>query len=156
MGRPSAPALTTRKAMQSPLSTAFTVVFCICVGFFAVEKGTMLYEEYVMQALIIRKDLDFLKKCKTAEGYASMNHHPNFCEKIIATAEVGAFWHAVRRVSGSLPFEEMMGVFQRLSWQFMAVLAVLTLVFPSLIISQWRSRQDYAHRGYQDDYKRMV
>jgi hypothetical protein len=149
--------------MQSPLSTAFTVTFAICLAFFAVSKGTMLYEEYIMQALIIEKDMDFLRKCRTSEGYASMNHHPNFCEKIIATAELGAFWHAVRKVSNSLPVEEAFVALQRTSWQLAAIAAVACLVFPSLFISQARSRQEcvplhYAPltqvpRPYSLDYK---
>ena len=72
--------------MQAPVSSAFTVITAIVLAFFAAEKCTLLYEEYVMQAIIIEKDRDFLGKCQTPEGYASMNHHPNFCEKIIATA----------------------------------------------------------------------
>jgi len=132
----------TGRGMNAPLSTAFTVVFCICLGFFAVEKGTMLYEEYIMQALIIEKDMEFLRKCKTPEGYASMNHHANFCEKIMATAELGAFWYAVKKVSSSLPFEEAFAAVHKVSWQLAATAAVLCLVFPTLVISQMRVRQD--------------
>ena len=46
--------------MQAPVSSAFTVITAIVLAFFAAEKCTLLYEEYVMQAIIIEKDRDFL------------------------------------------------------------------------------------------------
>jgi len=128
--------------MQSPVASACTVVFVIATGFFATGKLCMLREEYLKQAIIIEKDWDFLQKCETAEGYANMNHHPNFCENIMATARIGAFWHAVNKVAGSLPFEDLLAGIQKVSWQLLAVLAVACLVFPSLVISQLRFKQE--------------
>lgn len=128
--------------MQAPLGSAFTVVATIILAFFAVEKCTLLYEEYVMQAIIIEKDKDFLEKCQTPEGYASMNHHPNFCEKILATARVGAFWHAVNRVAGSLPIEDVMQRLEQLSWKALALAAVCFLLMPSFCIRLSRSQQE--------------
>jgi len=128
--------------MRAPVTSAFTVVMTIFLLFFAVEKGTLLYEEYVMQALIIEKDADFFRKCETPEGYASMNHHPNFCEKIIATARVGAFWHAVNRVASSLPVEQAVAKLESLSWKVLATRAACFLLAPSLLIRQSRARQE--------------
>lgn len=95
-----------------------------------------------MQAIIIEKDRDFLAKCQTPEGYASMNHHPNFCEKILATARTGAFWHAVRKVAGSLPAEQAVHGLESLSWKACLAAAVAFLIMPSWIIRQSRSRHE--------------
>lgn len=128
--------------MQSLLASAATVVMGIALAFFAVEKACALREEYVMQSIIIEKDRDFLEKCQTPEGYASMNHHPNFCEKILASARTGAFWHAVRVVAGSLQFDQALQVFERLSWKVAAFAALLFLLVPTLLIRQSRVRRD--------------
>lgn len=128
--------------MQAPLTSLLTAMVGIVLVFFAVEKGTLLYEEYVMQALIIEKDGDFLRKCQTAEGYASMNHHPNFCEKIIATARVGAFWHAVNRVAGSLPLQEALQRAENVSWKVIAATAACFLIMPSFFIRYARMQQE--------------
>lgn len=128
--------------MQSPIGSALTVGASIFLFFFAVEKFCMLREEYVMQAIIIEKDMDFLKKCETPQGYASMNHHPNFCEKIIATARTGAFWHAVKKVAGSLPVDQTVQRLENVSWKILLLAAVCFLFVPSLFIRQSRTRQD--------------
>lgn len=129
--------------MQSLLASAATVTLGIVLCFFAVEKVCMLREEYVMQAIIIEKDRDFLAKCQTPEGYASMNHHPNFCEKILATARTGAFWHAVKKVASSLPAEQAAQSLDKLSWRALLAAGVAFLVMPSLFIRQSRSRHDF-------------
>lgn len=136
--------------MQSILMTASTAVLCVIFAFFAVEKACMLREEYVMQAIIIEKDRDLLSKCETAEGYASMNHHPNFCEKILATARTGAFWHAVKRVASSLPTGEATAVFERVGWKLGLATAALFLIMPSLFIRQARSKQEYIPYHYKE------
>jgi len=127
---------------QSLLASLATVATGILLAFFAVDKFCLLREEYVMQAIIIEKDRDFLSKCQTPEGYASMNHHPNFCEKIIATARTGAFWHAVRKVAGSLPVDEAVHKLESVSWKVLIVLALGFLFVPSLFIRHSRSRCD--------------
>ncbi len=129
--------------MQSLLVSTATVSMGIVLAFFAVDKACLLREEYLMQAIIIDKDRDFLAKCQTPEGYASMNHHPNFCEKILATARTGAFWHALRRVASSLPAEQVVQVFDRLGWKVFLAAALVFLVMPSWFIRQSRSRQDH-------------
>jgi hypothetical protein len=128
--------------MQSLVASAATVAFGIALTFFAVEKFCLLREEYLMQAIIIEKDRDFLAKCETPEGYASMNHHPNFCEKILATARTGAFWHAVRKVASSLPAEQAAHFFERLGWRAAVACGLAFLIMPSLFIRQCRSRHD--------------
>jgi len=128
--------------MQAPAATAFTITTCIFLSFFAVEKGTMLYEEYVMQALIIEKDFEFLQRCQTPEGYAKMNHHPNFCEKIITTARVGAFWHALNKVASSLPTKELVQLLENASWKFLAFCAALFILMPTFCISAVRTKND--------------
>jgi hypothetical protein len=129
--------------MQSLLASAASAALCVVFAFFAVERACMLREEYLMQAIIIEKDRDFLSKCQTPEGYASMNHHPNFCEKILATARTGAFWHAVKRVAGSLPTEQATQSLERMGWKAGLVIAVLFLIMPSVFIKQARSRHDF-------------
>jgi hypothetical protein len=127
---------------QSLLTSISTVAACILLAFFAVDKFCLLREEYVMQAIIIEKDKEFYSKCQTPEGYASMNHHPNFCEKIIATARTGAFWHAVRKVAGSLPIDEAVHRLESVSWKVLIVLALGFLFVPSLFIRHSRSKHD--------------
>lgn len=127
---------------QSLPASLATVAVSIMLAFFAVDKLCLLREEYVMQAIMIEKDKDFLVKCQTAEGYANMNHHPNFCEKIIATARTGAFWHAVRKVAGSLPVDEAVHRLESVSWKVLLLLALAFLFVPSLFIRHSRSRQD--------------
>ena len=63
---------------QSLLASIATVAVGILLSFFAVDNFCLLREEYVMKAIIIEKDREFLSKCQTPEGYANMNHHPNF------------------------------------------------------------------------------
>lgn len=136
--------------MQSILMTASTAVLCVVFVFFAVEKACLLREEYVMQAIIIEKDKDLLAKCETAAGYASMNHHPNFCEKILATARTGAFWHAVKRVASSLPTEEASAALERFGWKIGLAAAALFLIMPSLFIRQARIKQEYIPYHYKE------
>lgn len=128
--------------MQAPVTSACTVVFTLMLFFFAVEKICVFHEEYLKQAQIIEKDSWLRLQCSNPETYAKINHHPGLCETIEAVAKKGAFWHAVFMVSSSLPFDEVLLAAQRASWQFFAVLAVLCLIFPSLVISQLRVRQD--------------
>lgn len=136
--------------MHSIFVSAITATMCVFFAFFAVEKFCMLREEYVMQAIIIEKDRDLLSKCQTAEGYASMNHHPNFCEKILATARTGAFWHAVKRVASSLPAEEATMALERLGWKVGLAAAALFLIMPSVVIRQARSRQECIPYYYKE------
>jgi hypothetical protein len=128
--------------MYAPITSACTVLFTLVLGFFAVEKVCMFHEEYLKQSQIIEKDSWLRLQCSNPVTYAKINHHPGLCEKIEAVARRGAFWHAVYMVSSSLPFDEVLIAAQRASWQFFAVLAVLCLIFPSLVISQIRSKQD--------------
>lgn len=128
--------------MQAPITTAFSIALGIVVFFFAVEKGTMLYEEYVIQALIIEKDMELLQRCETAEGYAKMNHHANFCERIITTARVGAFWHALNKVAGSLPTHHIAQCIENTSWKVLLVLGLGFMFMPTLFISACRAKHD--------------
>ena len=134
---------------QSLLASFATVAVGILLAFFAVDKFCLLREEYVMQAIIIEKDKEFLSKCQTPEGYANMNHHPNFCEKIIATARTGAFWHAVRKVAGSLPVDEAVHKLESVSWKVLLVLALGFLFVPSLFIRHSRTRHDVIPHYYK-------
>ena len=138
--------------MQAPLTSACTVLFTMVMGFFAVEKVCLFHDEYLKQSQIIEKDSWLRLQCSNPETYAKINHHPGLCEKIEAVAKKGAFWHAVYIVSSSLPFDEVLIAAQRASWQFFAVLAVLCLIFPSLVISQLRSRHERIP-VYQSEYK---
>lgn len=128
--------------MQAPVGPLLTVTLGIFLTFFAVEKLTLLYEEYVMQSIILGKDMKLLADCQTAEGYANLNHHPNLCENILARARVGAFWHALNRVAGSLPVREAIEKVENASWKILALLAVALLVVPSVFIKQSRARQE--------------
>jgi len=58
----------------------------------------------------------------------------------------------VRIVSNSLPFEEAFIALQRTSWQLAAAAGVACLVFPSVFISQLRSRQDHSQMYYPQQY----
>jgi hypothetical protein len=136
--------------MQSPFSSACTVIFTLVISFFAVEKLCLLHEEYLVQSQIIEKDSWLRERCADPQTYSKINHHPGLCEKIETTARIGAVWHAINKVAGSLPIDEAFSSFHRASWQFMALLAVIILVFPSVIISHFRQRQDQLPVYYQD------
>lgn len=114
--------------MRNPLATVTAVLLGVFLLFLTVEKGTMLYEEFVMQSLIIEKDRDLLQRCQTPEGYANMNHHPNFCEKIISAARVGAFWHALHRVSSSLPVRDVLSYAETVSWRACLCFTLLSIL----------------------------
>lgn len=124
----------------------------IVLCFFIVEKLCLLREEYLMQSIIIEKDRDFLAKCKTPEGYASMNHHPNFCEKILATAHTGAFWHAVRKVASSLPSDQLAQGAERIGWKLALAAGVAFIVMPSVFINHNRARQYHIPQYSKKDH----
>ena len=128
--------------MYLPFPAIFMSVFIVIMCFFFAQKACLLHEEYLLQSAIIEKDAWLRVQCSNPETYAKINHHPGLCEKIEATARVGAFWHALNKVACSLPFEEALGIFQRLSWQVALLVAILFVVFPSFVASHVRSRYD--------------
>ena len=144
---------TAQRVMQSPFSSACTILFTLIMSFFAVEKLCLLHEEYLVQSQIIEKDAWLRERCADPETYSKINHHPGLCEKIEATARIGATWHAINKVAGSLPFDEAVATLQRASWQIMALIAVAILVFPSVIISFFRQRQDHIPVYYQQHHE---
>ena len=136
--------------MYLPITSACTYLLTVCFLFFFIQKLCLLHEEYLLQSQLIEKDVWLRQQCSNPETYAKINHHPGLCEKIEATARVGAFWFALNKVVTSLPFEEVIHSLQRSSWQFFAIIALICLFFPSLCITHLRYRQDRLPLYYQN------
>jgi hypothetical protein len=124
------------------LSSAATVACALVLAFFATDKLCLLHHSYQLQAAKIEKESWLRKQCSMPDFYSNMRYHTSICEEVESTARIGAMWHAVNEVAGSLPFEEILHAVQRASWPFLAVLAVVCLFFPSILIAQMRSRHD--------------
>lgn len=131
------------RMLHSLLASSASACVIVVFTFFAVEKMCLLREEYLMQSIIIEKDKDFLAKCQTPEGYANMNHHPNFCEKIIATARTGAFWHAVKKVASSLPLDQMGLNIEKIGWRVCLAGGLLFLIMPSIFLRNSRTNREF-------------
>ncbi len=124
------------------MSSAATVVCTLVLSFFATDKLCLLHQSYQLQAAKIEKESWLRDQCSMPDFYSNMRYHTSICEEVESTARIGAMWHAVNEVAGSLPFGELLHAFQRASWPFLAVLAVVCLFFPSILIAQWRTRSD--------------
>ena len=122
------------------LSSAATVACALVLSFLATDKLCLLHQSYQLQSAKIEKESWLRSQCAKPDFYSNMRYHTSLCEEVESTARIGAMWHAVNEVAGSLPFGDVLHAAQRASWPFLAVLAVVCLFFPSVLIAQMRHR----------------
>jgi hypothetical protein len=128
--------------MRSVVSNFATIAASVLLAAFAVQKLCVLHSAYQLQQERIEKEAWLRAQCAQPHFYTNMRHHSNLCEEVEATARIGALWHAVQEVAGSVPPADAVALVQRLSWPVMAAAAFTCLFFPSLLIAQMRGRHD--------------
>jgi len=125
--------------MYHILASASTVCVGILLSFFCVDKVCLLHEAYLLQHDKIRKEAWLREQCSDPVFFKNMATHTNVCEEIEANARIGAWWFALNRVSESLPIHQLSEALLHMTWPVCVCLAVLILVFPSLIINHIRT-----------------
>ena len=128
--------------MRTIASSAATVTCALVLSFFATDKICLLHKEYQLRVAKIEKESWLRSQCAKPDFYSNMRYHTSLCEEVESTARIGAMWHAISEVAESLPFGDALHAVQRASWPFLAVLAVVCLFFPTVLISQMRTRHD--------------
>ena len=137
--------------MHPLMASACTVFGSLVLAFFATDKVCLLHEAYQLRTEKIEKESWLREQCAKPEFYSRMRYHTSLCEDVDATWRTGAAWHALREVAGSLPVADCIQSVQRMSWQFFAVLALALLLFPSLFISQMRTRTEQLPMYYKNN-----
>ena len=128
--------------MPPVLTNLITVCAAVVAAFFALQKVCELHAAYELRRTRIEKETWLRSQCARPEFYTNMRYHTNLCEEVEATARIGAAWHALTEVAGSLPVPDIFHAAQRLGWPLACVLALAFLLFPSAVISQMRQRQE--------------
>ena len=128
--------------MPSVLANLLTVCASVATAFFVVQKICALHTAYELRSTRIEKEAWLRAQCVRPEFYTNMRYHTNLCEEVEATARIGAAWHALTEVAGSLPLPDLIQAVQRLGWPLACALALAFLLFPSAIIAQMRQRQE--------------
>ena len=80
-----------------------------------------------------------LDQCKDMVFFSNMGEHTSLCTEVDAKARIGAFWYALNRVSGSLPFLEAWEAVTRASWPILAGVAAVFILFPSAVVAYART-----------------
>ena len=137
--------------MPSVLSNLGTVCVSVVVAFFVVQKVCALHAAYEIRRTRIEKEAWLRAQCARPEFYTNMRYHTNLCEEVEATARIGAAWHALTEVAGSLPIPDLLQAAHRLGWPLACALALAFLLFPSAIIAQMRHRQERLPRYHTLD-----
>lgn len=132
-----------------------TICTTLCVCFIAMSKICLLHEEYTARAQQIESEAWLREKCTDPEFFVKLGQHTNLCEQIELTARVGAMWHAIHKVSNSLPVLHVWKAVQKLSWPFMATTAVILLLFPSLVLCRW-TRHSQHYGAYKPLYQDSI
>ena len=128
--------------MRSVVANFATIAASVLLASFAVQKLCVLHSAYLLQQERIEKEAWLRTQCAQPQFYTNMRHHSTLCEEVEATARIGALWHALQEVAGSVPPADAVALVQRLSWPVMAAVAFACLCFPSLLIAQMRGRHD--------------
>ena len=128
--------------MPSILSNLVTVCTAIAVSFFVLHTVCALHSSYALRRTRIEKEGWLRAQCAKPEFYTNMRYHANLCEEVEATARIGAAWHALTEVAGSLPVADLFQALHRFGWPFAAGAALVFLLFPSVVIAQMRYRQE--------------
>lgn len=116
-----------------------TSVCVVPLAFFGTNKVCQVRELYSIRLDRIEKESWLRSQCADPKFYTNMRYHSNLCEEVEATARIGAFWYAVNEVAASLPVLDTLVALQRASWPFWVGLALLLILFPSLIIALVRA-----------------
>ena len=125
--------------MRSVLTSAAQMLVTIVLAFFAIEKLCCLHEAYLKQTHKIQDESWLRAQCADATFYTNMRHHTTICEEVETTARIGAAWYALGQVSTSLPMGDVARAAKGLSWQALAVVALVCVLFPSVVVSCLRS-----------------
>ena len=125
--------------MRSVVSSACSIALFLCLGFFSVDKVCLFHETYTVRAQELRKEEWLLDQCKDMVFFSNMGEHTSLCTEVDAKARIGAFWYALNRVSGSLPFLEAWEAVTRASWPILAGVAAVFILFPSAVVAYART-----------------
>lgn len=128
--------------MPSVLGNLAAACGSVVAAFFALQKVCALHAAYELRAARIEKEAWLRAQCARPDFYTNMAHHTNLCEEVEATARIGAAWHALTEVAGSLPIPDLINSLHRLGWPLAGALALVFLLFPSAVIAQMRQRQE--------------
>jgi hypothetical protein len=128
--------------MPSVFGNIAAVCAAVASAFFALQKICVLHAAYELRRTRIEKETWLRAQCARPEFYTNMRYHTNLCEEVEATARIGAAWHALTEVAGSLPIPDLLQALHRLGWPLAAALALAFLLFPSAVIAQMRQRQE--------------
>lgn len=141
--------------MHSILASGTTVVVGILLSFFCVDKVCLLHEAYILQHDKIQKEAWLREQCSDPVFFMNMASHTNVCEEIEASARIGALWFALNRVSESLPVSQLSDALLHMTWPVCVCVAVLILVFPSLIIHHLRTASSSRLPVYAPHHKSL-
>ena len=137
--------------MPSVFANLVAVCTSVAAAFFALQKLCALHAVYELRTARIEKESWLRVQCGRPEFYTNMRYHTNLCEEVEATARIGAAWHALTEVAGSLPIPDLLQALHRLGWPLACALALAFLLFPSAIIAQMRQRQERLPRYHCPD-----
>ena len=146
--------------MRAILASARTVALSLVLAFFATDKLCLLHEAYELRRAKIDKEAWLRSQCNDPVFFSNMGEHTTLCQEVEATHRIGAMWFALNEVAESLPVADFLLAIQRLGWPVLATVAVVCLVFPSVIIAQWRASAAQQlvlpqhHTAYQQHYHR--
>ncbi len=136
-------------AMASVVGNLVAICASVVAAFFALQKVCALHAAYELRTARIEKEAWLRAQCTRPEFYTNLAYHTNLCEEVEATARIGAAWHALTEVAGSLPIPDLIHCLHRLGWPLAAALGLVFLLFPSAIIAQMRQRQERLPRYQQ-------
>ena len=128
--------------MRAALSHIATVLATVLLASAAVHRVCVFHAAYQVQRERIEREAWLRGQCASPEFFTHMRHHTDLCETVEATARIGAAWHALQATCIAVPAEDLAALAQRLSWPVMAGLAVVCLLFPSLLVAHARHRPD--------------
>jgi hypothetical protein len=128
--------------MPSVFANLVSVCASVVAAFFVLQKVCALHTAYQLRSTRIENETWLRDQCASPEFYTNMRYHTNLCEEVEATARIGAAWHALTEVAGSLPVPDLLNALHRLGWPFACALAAAFLFFPTVVIAQMRHRYE--------------
>jgi hypothetical protein len=126
--------------MRAALGHLATVIATVLVSSAAVHRLCVFHAAYQLQRERIEREAWLRDQCASPEFFAHMRHHTDVCDRVEATARIGAAWHALQATCVVVPAEDLAVLVQRLSWPVLAALACLCILCPSLLVAHARGR----------------
>lgn len=126
--------------IREMISSVFTVIVALAVGFYLLDQIAGLYGEYQKIRAMLEDDAYIRNKCRDPIFFSEIRRHTDICMSIENNAKIGAFMLALKNVtSNALQFEDIAQFMKNASWPFLGTLAIACLVCPSLLITGTQS-----------------